>query len=106
MKEIILEISTKKEISDEEALDVAMQGIKDAMLETFKENGVELFQVDVKGILNNMINDENSLVKIKDTTKERLFGISEVASALLEEYQDIENESTFKIMKMLGSIFE
>lgn len=106
MKEIILEISTKKEISDEEALDVAMQGVKDDMLEVFKENGVELFQVDVKGILNYMINDEDSLVKIKDTTKEHLFGISEVASALLEEYQEIENEGIFKIMQMLGSMFE
>lgn len=112
MKEIILEVVVNKEINSNEALEIAMQGVKDSMLEAIYNANITIFEVDVKAMLKNMIDDKDSLVKIKDVTQERLFGISEVASELLEEleeleeYEDIENESTLQLMQMLNTIFE
>lgn len=112
MKEIILEVVVNKEINSNEALEIAMQSVKDAMLESIYNANITIFEVDVKAMLKNMIDDKDSLVKIKDVTQERLFGISEVASELLEEleeleeYEDIENESTLQLMQMLNTIFE
>lgn len=112
MKEIILEVVVNKEINSNEALEIAMQGVKDSMLEAIYNANITIFEVDVKAMLKNMIDDKDSLVKIKDVTQERLFGISEVASELLEEleeleeYEDIKNESTLQLMQMLNTIFE
>lgn len=109
MKEIILEVVVNKEINSNEALEIAMQSVKDAMLESIYNANITIFEVDVKAMLKNMIDDKDSLVKIKDVTQERLFGIDEVASELLEEleeYEDIENESTLQLMQMLNTIFE